>query len=132
MPSCPIPIHCRRTHRGFTESSYFHDAHRYLGRLLDFNTPQFIAPQKGKRTEFRCETCFASDYILSVAAEKTEKILAKEQAGVIFRALKETSYRQTDRMFAWLIAFEWLAAMAAASLIAPRVLPTNQPLQLVV
>ena len=34
-------------------------------------------------------------------------------------------------MFAWLIAFEWLAAMAAASLIAPRVLPGDQPMQLV-
>jgi two-component system sensor histidine kinase/response regulator len=70
---------------------------------------------------------------LSVAAENTKaKILTKEQAGAIFRALKETSYKQTDRMFAWLIAFEWLAAMAAASLISPRVLPSNQPLQLVV
>ncbi len=35
-------------------------------------------------------------------------------------------------MFAWLIAFEWLAAVAAASLISPRVLPGDQPLQLVV
>ena len=56
---------------------------------------------------------------------------AKERAESIFRALKETTYKQTDRMFAWLIAFEWLAAMAAASLIAPRVLPTDQPMQLV-
>jgi two-component system sensor histidine kinase/response regulator len=56
---------------------------------------------------------------------------AKERAATIFHALKETTYKQTDRMFAWLIAFEWMAAMAAASLISPRVLPTNQPMQLV-
>ena len=56
---------------------------------------------------------------------------AKERAGTIFRALKDATYKQTDRMFAWLIAFEWLAAMAAASLIAPRVLPGDQPMQLV-
>ena len=35
-------------------------------------------------------------------------------------------------MFAWLIAFEWLAAMAAASLISPQVWPTERPLQLLV
>ena len=56
---------------------------------------------------------------------------AEERAGTIFNALKEITFKQTDRMFAWLIAFEWLAAMAAASLIAPRVLPCNQPVQLV-
>jgi PAS domain-containing protein len=68
---------------------------------------------------------------LSAAAEKTEtKNPAKERAGTILRALKETSYRQTDRMFAWLIAFEWMAAMAAASLISPRVWPAAPPLQL--
>ncbi len=71
--------------------------------------------------------------ILSAAAEKTgARPSAKVRADSIFRALKEISYKQTDRMFAWLIAFEWLAAMAAASLLSPRVLPSNQPLQLVV
>jgi PAS domain S-box-containing protein len=35
-------------------------------------------------------------------------------------------------MFAWLIAFEWLAAMAAASLISPQVWPTERPLHLLV
>ncbi|HTA30557.1 MAG TPA: PAS domain S-box protein, partial [Candidatus Cybelea sp.] len=71
--------------------------------------------------------------ILSAAEDQTgAKQSAKEQADSIFRALKEISYKQTDRMFAWLIAFEWLAAMAAASLLSPRVLPSNQPLQLLV
>jgi two-component system, sensor histidine kinase and response regulator len=70
---------------------------------------------------------------LSVGADKTgAKQSAKEQADSIFRALKEISYKQTDRMFAWLIAFEWLAAMAAALILSPRVLPSNQPLQVVV
>ena len=56
---------------------------------------------------------------------------AQERAGIILHALKETSSKQTDRMFAWLIAFEWMAAMAAASLISPRVWPGDPPLQLV-
>ncbi len=60
------------------------------------------------------------------------KLSAKERADAIFRALKDISNKQTDRMFAWLIAFEWLAAMAAALVLSPRVLPSNQPLQLVV
>ncbi len=55
-----------------------------------------------------------------------------ERAATIFRALKKTTYKQTDRMFAWLIAFEWLAAMAAASLISPQVWPTERPLHLLV
>ncbi|HEV7925490.1 MAG TPA: response regulator [Verrucomicrobiae bacterium] len=70
---------------------------------------------------------------MSAAAEMTgAKPSAKERADAIFRALKDISNKQTDRMFAWLIAFEWLAAMAAASILSPRVLPTNQPMQLVV
>jgi PAS domain S-box-containing protein len=57
---------------------------------------------------------------------------ARERVETIFRALKHTTYKQTDRMFAWLIAFEWLAAMGAASLISPQVWPTERPLRLVV
>jgi PAS domain S-box-containing protein len=34
-------------------------------------------------------------------------------------------------MFAWLIAFEWLAAMAAASLISPEIWPLERPMRLV-
>jgi PAS domain S-box-containing protein len=44
---------------------------------------------------------------------------ATKRAGEFFRQQKQVNYKATDRMFAWLIAFEWLAAMAAASLIAP-------------
>jgi two-component system sensor histidine kinase/response regulator len=55
---------------------------------------------------------------------------AQDRAVLIFRALKETSAKQTDRMFAWLIVFEWLAAMAAASLISPNVWPSERPLRL--
>jgi len=38
---------------------------------------------------------------------------------MFFRQQNQANYKTTDRMFAWLIAFEWLAAMATASLIAP-------------
>ncbi len=55
-----------------------------------------------------------------------------ERVETIFRALKHTTYKQTDRMFAWLMAFEWLAAMAAAALISPQIWPTLRPLQLLV
>ena len=55
---------------------------------------------------------------------------AQDRAAVIFRALKSTSAKQTDRMFAWLIVFEWLAAMAAASLISLNVWPTERPMRL--
>jgi PAS domain-containing protein len=46
---------------------------------------------------------------------------ATKRAGEFFRQQKQVNYKATDRMFAWLIAFEWLAAMAVASLISPRV-----------
>jgi PAS domain S-box-containing protein len=46
---------------------------------------------------------------------------ATERAGEFFREQKQANFKATDRMFAWLIAFEWLAAMAAAWLIAPVV-----------
>ena len=55
---------------------------------------------------------------------------AKQRARELFTALKVTSYRTTDRMFAWLIAFEWLAAMAAASLISPSIWPGERPTRL--
>jgi PAS domain S-box-containing protein len=70
---------------------------------------------------------------LSAAEQKTDakEASALERAEIIFRALKETTYKQTDRMFAWLIAFEWLAAMTAAWLISPCVLPGFSTLHLV-
>ena len=46
---------------------------------------------------------------------------ATKRAGEFFVQQKQANFKATDRMFAWLIAFEWLAAMAAASLIAPNV-----------
>ncbi|MGD1084938.1 MAG: response regulator [Verrucomicrobiota bacterium] len=46
---------------------------------------------------------------------------AAKRAGEFFRQQKLVNYKATDRMFAWLIAFEWLAAMAAVSLISPTV-----------
>jgi PAS domain S-box-containing protein len=56
---------------------------------------------------------------------------AQERAVLIFRALRVSSFKQTDRMFAWLIAFEWLASMAAASLISPSIWPSERPMRLV-
>ncbi|MGA3180962.1 MAG: response regulator [Verrucomicrobiota bacterium] len=45
---------------------------------------------------------------------------AAKRAGEFFRQQKLVNFKATDRMFAWLIAFEWLAAMATASLISPQ------------
>jgi PAS domain S-box-containing protein len=55
----------------------------------------------------------------------------KDRAEELFSALKDNNCRTTDRMFAWLIAFEWLAAMAAASLVSPQIWPTLPPARLI-
>jgi PAS domain S-box-containing protein len=69
---------------------------------------------------------------LSAAEQsKDSKDAAVERAAKIFCALKETCYKQTDRMFAWLIGFEWTAAMLAASLISPTIWPQMPPMELV-
>jgi PAS domain S-box-containing protein len=46
---------------------------------------------------------------------------AAKRAQRFFGEQRKANFKETDRMFAWLIAFEWLAAMASASLIAPNV-----------
>jgi PAS domain S-box-containing protein len=51
---------------------------------------------------------------------------AAKRAGEFFSQQKQLNFKATDRMFAWLIAFEWLAAMAAASLISPTVWHPDQ------
>jgi PAS domain S-box-containing protein len=51
---------------------------------------------------------------------------AAKRAAEFFLQQKQLNFKATDRMFAWLIAFEWLAAMAAASLISPTVWPPEQ------
>jgi len=68
---------------------------------------------------------------VSIAHKKEKSESAKERAATIFRALKQSSAEATDRMFAWLIAFEWLAAMAAAWLISPQVWPAERPFKLI-
>ena len=57
--------------------------------------------------------------------------VAKDRAEKIFCALRRNTFQSTDRMFAWLIVFEWLAAMAAASLISPQIWPTESPIKLI-
>jgi signal transduction histidine kinase/DNA-binding response OmpR family regulator len=44
-------------------------------------------------------------------AERTESLLRESQ---------EAIYRRTDRMFAWLMLFQWFAAVVAAAVISPR------------
>jgi PAS domain S-box-containing protein len=56
---------------------------------------------------------------------------AKKKAHGIFCNQKEANYKTTDRMFSWLLAFEWLAAMAAASIISPAMWPQISPLRLI-
>jgi PAS domain S-box-containing protein len=68
---------------------------------------------------------------VTLAAPKTGPAkTAKEKAALVYCDLKLSSVQTTDRMFAWLIAFEWLAAMAAASLISPQIWPAERPLKL--
>jgi hypothetical protein len=65
--------------------------------------------------------------VTSVEQKSTFESAAGERAEKIFRALRANTFQATDRMFAWLIVFEWLAAMAAASLISPQIWPTEPP-----
>jgi PAS domain S-box-containing protein len=66
-------------------------------------------------------------FVTSVEQNNTFENAARERAGKIFRALRKNTFQATDRMFAWLIVFEWLAAMAAASLISPGIWPAANP-----
>lgn len=67
----------------------------------------------------------------SIEQKSTFENAARERAEKILRALRKNTFQATDRMFAWLIVFEWLAAMAAASLISPQIWPTENPWKLV-
>jgi PAS domain S-box-containing protein len=69
--------------------------------------------------------------VTSIEQKRTFENAARERAEKIFRALRKSTFQVTDRMFAWLIVFEWLAAMAAASLISPQIWPTERPMRLV-
>jgi two-component system, sensor histidine kinase and response regulator len=69
--------------------------------------------------------------VTSVEQKRTFENAARERAEKIFRALRTNTFQTTDRMFAWLIVFEWLAAMAAASLISPQIWPTERPMRLI-
>jgi two-component system, sensor histidine kinase and response regulator len=69
--------------------------------------------------------------VTSIEQKNTFENAARERAEKIFRALRKNTFQVTDRMFAWLIVFEWLAAMAAASLISPQIWPTERPMRLV-
>jgi len=68
--------------------------------------------------------------VTSVEQNSSFENAAQERAGKIFRELKASTFQTTDRMFAWLIVFEWLAAMASASLISPGIWPTEKPMLL--
>ncbi len=70
-------------------------------------------------------------FVTSVEKKKTFESAAKERAAGVYRALRKQSFETTDRMFAWLIVFEWLAAMAAASLVSPQIWPTENPWKLI-
>jgi two-component system, sensor histidine kinase and response regulator len=69
--------------------------------------------------------------VTSIEQKKTFESAAKERAAEVFCTLKLNTYQTTDQMFAWLITFEWLAAMAAASLISPQIWPSENPLKLI-
>jgi two-component system, sensor histidine kinase and response regulator len=68
--------------------------------------------------------------VTSVEQKSTFENAAGERAEKIFCALRTNTFQSSDRMFAWLIVFEWLAAMAAASLISPGIWPTERPMRL--
>jgi PAS domain S-box-containing protein len=69
--------------------------------------------------------------VTSVEQKRTFENAAQERADKIFHALRKSTFQVTDRMFGWLIVFEWLAAMASASLISPVIWPTERPMRLI-
>jgi PAS domain S-box-containing protein len=68
--------------------------------------------------------------VTSVEQNSSFDNAAEDRAGKVFRASRATIYQTTDRMFSWLIVFEWLAAMASASLISPQIWPMEKPMTL--
>jgi signal transduction histidine kinase len=46
--------------------------------------------------------------------------LVVKRSSELFAEYQDTIYRRTDRMFAWLMMFQWLCGMAAAVWISPR------------
>jgi two-component system sensor histidine kinase/response regulator len=69
--------------------------------------------------------------VTSIEQKSTFESAATDRAEKIYRVLRRNTFQATDRMFAWLIVFEWLAAMAAASLISPQIWPSDNPLRLI-
>ncbi len=67
----------------------------------------------------------------SIEHKKTFEKAAKERAAEVYCALQLQTYQTTDRMFAWLIVFEWLASMAAASIVSPHIWPSENPWKLI-
>jgi PAS domain S-box-containing protein len=46
--------------------------------------------------------------------------LVRERTATLFREQREADHKRTDRMFAWLMAIQWLAGVAAALWISPK------------
>jgi two-component system, sensor histidine kinase and response regulator len=46
--------------------------------------------------------------------------IARERASTLFNEQRSAVYRRTDRLFAQLMVFQWLAAIAAALIVSPR------------
>jgi len=69
--------------------------------------------------------------VTAVEDKKASEGSLDERAAAVLLSLRTSTFQTTDRMFAWLIVFEWLAALAAASLVSPQIWPTENPWKLI-
>jgi PAS domain S-box-containing protein len=103
--------------------------------LPNICTLQVVLNEQLEKNYYRAEVlpCVQSpdSFVTSIEQKSTFENVAKDRAEKIFRALRRNTFQATDRMFAWLIVFEWLAAMAAASLISPQIWPSENPWKLI-
>jgi uncharacterized protein YoxC len=58
--------------------------------------------------------------MMTETLQQARGVMLTAQAEQLFRDHQEAVYRRTDRLFAWLLGFQWLAAVGVALWVSPR------------
>src|SRR5687767_10952886 len=90
--------------------------HRRVG-LRSSAAPSLVLRMIGGRRRYIIMSLSATQEPLVVDRESLE---SSARAESLFRAHQQSIYRQTDRMFAYLMAAQWVAGIAFALWVAPR------------
>src|SRR5207247_6496028 len=59
-------------------------------------------------------------FMQTLSLDSTVPISEHERTATLFEESQNQIHQRTDRMFAWLMVFQWLAGIAAALWISPR------------